>query len=199
MTSSWSCNAMLVQQSLVHPSFSVSCRLSFPSQSMLSLTISSKNKRSISPSLILCCSEPSATNSTAVISASISTNPAPPVIKKRKRYRKQYPGESVGITEEMRFVAMKLRNLKGKKYPSSSANSDSDSKDSQESSNEDVKEEKSKESFDDGETWKPSMEGFVKFLVDSQLVFNTVERIVDESNDVACKSSTFSLFGYMVF
>ncbi|XP_031273531.1 probable inactive heme oxygenase 2, chloroplastic [Pistacia vera] len=167
----------------------MSYRLSFPSQSKLRLTVPRKNKRNISSPLILCCSEPttttSTTNSTAVISTSTSTNTAPPVIKKRVRYRKQYPGESIGITEEMRFVAMKLRNLNGKKYPSSSVNSGSDREDSQDSSNDDLKQEKSKESLDDGEIWKPSMEGFVKFLVDSQLVFNTVERIVDESNDVA--------------
>lgn len=38
-----------------------------------------------------------------------------------------------------------------------------------------------------GETWIPSLEGFVKCLVDSKLVFDTVERIVDESSDVACE------------
>lgn len=35
------------------------------------------------------------------------------------------------------------------------------------------------------ETWQPSMEGFLKYLVDSKLVFETIERIVDESTDVA--------------
>ncbi|KAK3224039.1 hypothetical protein Dsin_011064 [Dipteronia sinensis] len=35
------------------------------------------------------------------------------LVKKRKRYRKEYPGENQGITEEMRFVAMILRNIKG--------------------------------------------------------------------------------------
>ncbi|KAK3172200.1 hypothetical protein Dsin_033129 [Dipteronia sinensis] len=37
----------------------------------------------------------------------------------------------------------------------------------------------------DEETWKPSVEGFVKYLVDSQFVFDTIERIVDQSDDVA--------------
>ncbi|KAH6755703.1 alpha/beta-Hydrolases superfamily protein [Perilla frutescens var. hirtella] len=36
-----------------------------------------------------------------------------------------------------------------------------------------------------GETWQPSIEGFSKYLVDSKLVFSTVERIVDETTDVS--------------
>lgn len=36
-----------------------------------------------------------------------------------------------------------------------------------------------------GDTWQPSMEGFLKYLVDSKLVFDTLESIVDESTDVA--------------
>lgn len=133
----------------------------------------------------------------------------PPVKRnrKRRRYRKQYPGEKKGITEEMRFVAMKFRNSKGKKK----SESDDEMKDNgYESVSSDE---------DDGgggeETWQPSMEGFLKYLVDSKLVFSTIERIVDESSDVSCKflytfkfsmisllimlhsakkSSTFSLF-----
>ncbi|GFP94537.1 probable inactive heme oxygenase 2 chloroplastic [Phtheirospermum japonicum] len=61
----------------------------------------------------------------------------------------------------MRFVAMKLRN----------------------SEKEDNKEEKN--DGGDEDTWQPSMEGFLKYLVDSELVFRTVERIVDESSDVS--------------
>lgn len=41
----------------------------------------------------------------------------------------------------------------------------------------------------DSDTWQPSMEGFINYLVDSKLVFDTVERIVDESDDVSCKSN----------
>ncbi|OAY66045.1 putative inactive heme oxygenase 2, chloroplastic, partial [Ananas comosus] len=84
-------------------------------------------------------------------------------VRKRKRYRKPYPGESEGIVEEMRFVAMRLRT------PSPSG-----------------EEEEEKGEVDSGEeSWRPSVEGFVKYLVDSKLVFDTVERIVDESSDVA--------------
>lgn len=96
-----------------------------------------------------------------------------------------YPGEKEGITEEMRFVAMKLRNVKGKKIVKED---DSD----EEEVNASVAESLSSNSSvddddddDDGETWQPSLEGFLKYLVDSQLVFNTIERIVDESSDVS--------------
>ena len=111
-------------------------------------------------SLVLCCSE---------------YNP-PPVVKKRKRYRKQYPGESTGITEEMRFVAMKLRNTRktditSKKETYEEYDSDADD--------------------DDGDgTWHPSMEGFLKFLVDSKLIFSTIERVIDDSHDVSCEHSS---------
>ncbi|KAJ1436799.1 heme oxygenase-like [Sesbania bispinosa] len=89
-------------------------------------------------------------------------NASPPLLKKRNRYRKLYPGESTGITEEMRFVAMKLRNNNSVTGPSNT--SSQDAKD---------------------DTWQPSMEGFLRFLVDSELVFSTLERIVDESENVS--------------
>ncbi|XP_049349002.1 probable inactive heme oxygenase 2, chloroplastic [Solanum verrucosum] len=108
----------------------------------------------------------------------------PPVKRKRKRrrYRKQYPGEKKGITEEMRFVAMKFRNSKGKKK----SESDDEMKD-------DGYESVSSDEDDEGgggrgggeATWQPSIEGFLKYLVDSKLVFSTIERIVDESSDVS--------------
>ncbi|OIW20274.1 hypothetical protein TanjilG_08234 [Lupinus angustifolius] len=88
-----------------------------------------------------------------------SVNSAPPVLKKRNRYRKMYPGESTGITEEMRFVAMKLRNTKAQ--------------------------DRGEGEGGDSDTWQPSMEGFISYLVDSKLVFDTVERIVDESENVS--------------
>ncbi|KNA18581.1 hypothetical protein SOVF_069390 [Spinacia oleracea] len=93
----------------------------------------------------------------------------PPVLKKRKRYRKEYPGESKGITEEMRFVAMKLRNDKGSFKSSSSTSNEEDSDDGEESD----------------ECWEPSVEGFLKYLVDSKLVFETIETVVEDSNDVS--------------
>lgn len=65
---------------------------------------------------------------------------------------------------------MRLRNSDGKKIPDSDADADAVEKDP---------------SGDGGDTWKPSVEGFVNYLVDSETVFNAVERIVDHSNDVA--------------
>ncbi|WOL02784.1 hypothetical protein Cni_G11503 [Canna indica] len=86
-----------------------------------------------------------------------------PVLKKRTRYRKQYPGEKEGIVQEMRFVAMRLRNDSGGGEEQGEGETGRDG----------------------GKTWQPSMEGFLKYLVDSKLVFETIERIVDESTDVA--------------
>lgn len=124
---------------------------------------------------------------------------APLVVKKRrKRYRKLYPGEAEGITEEMRFVAMRLRNIKGNythklnrssaRAGSESSGTDSEVMDSA-CGGADGGAGGDEEEGDDegGETWSPSMEGFVKYLVDSKLVFDTIERIVDESSDVACE------------
>lgn len=135
--------------------------------------------------LRLCCSD--SNHSTPLPSTTAtSTGPAPPVLKRRKRYRREYPGESKGITEELRFVAMRLRNVNGKKL----------SGDAVDSSSEDEVEEKADrnlvlsdadndENGDGTQTWQPSLEGFLKYLVDSKLVFTTVEQIVDESSDVA--------------
>ncbi|CAN4092750.1 unnamed protein product [Withania somnifera] len=67
----------------------------------------------------------------------------------------------------MRFVAMKFRNDKDKRKSESDGYGPVLSEE------------------DDGETWQPSMEGFIKYLVDSKLVFTTIERIVDESSDVS--------------
>ncbi|VVA98546.1 unnamed protein product [Arabis nemorensis] len=93
--------------------------------------------------------------------------------RKRTKYRKQHPGESVGITEEMRFVAMRLRNVNGNKVDPCHSDTERD------------KVEEKNDYELEGETWRPSKEGLLKFLVDSKLVFNTIERIVDESEDVS--------------
>lgn len=111
-------------------------------------------------------------------------------MKKRKRYRKPYPGENKGITEEMRFVAMKLRNIKGKHtHKTVKSDDDDDDDDSCQDSENDSVSEKEEEGNGDGDgdddIWIPSMEGFVKYLVDSKLVFDTLERIVDKSDDVS--------------
>ncbi|CAJ2675478.1 unnamed protein product [Trifolium pratense] len=84
------------------------------------------------------------------------------VLKKKNRYRKLYPGESTGITEEMRFVAMRLRKDK--------------------ITNNYVVEDGQEQLPD---TWQPSMVGFIRFLVDNQLVFTTLERLIDDSDNVS--------------
>ncbi|XP_010527029.1 PREDICTED: probable inactive heme oxygenase 2, chloroplastic [Tarenaya hassleriana] len=112
----------------------------------------------------------------------ISGNQSPPVVIKRKRtrYRKQYPGESVGITEEMRFVALRLRNVNGKKCESNDE-TESEKEEDEQSDGEGSGYSQNK----DEETWKPSKEGLLKYLVDSKLVFDTIERIIEESEDVS--------------
>ncbi|KAF8410028.1 hypothetical protein HHK36_002548 [Tetracentron sinense] len=133
---------------------------------IVSHTTMKKNQRNRNGFFILCCSNSTDPTPTA------TTSIASPVIRKRKRYRKMYPGESEGITEEMRFVAMKLRNVNGQNI------SDNDDDDDDEEGVESLNPK-------DGETWQPSIEGFLKYLVDSKLIFDTLDRIVDESNDVA--------------
>lgn len=167
---------------LVHSSSCVS--LLFPSQLKFPNPIKNKNHK-----IITCCS-----NSNSCLPTSATPSVGPPVMKKRKRYRKPYPGENKGITEEMRFVAMKLRNIKGKHTHKTVNSDDGDNDDSsQYSENDSVseKEEEEEEGNDDSDSdsdiWIPSMEGFVKYLVDSKLVFDTLERIVDKSDDVSCK------------
>lgn len=122
---------------------------------------------------------------------------APPEATKPKprRYPKQYPGEAVGIAEEMRFVAMRLRNPKrttikdkpGQEAEAEDAVAGGEVLEGEE--DDDMKREHKGEPEGDVEAgeWVPSMEGFVKYLVDSKLVFDTIERIVAESTDVACE------------
>lgn len=91
---------------------------------------------------------------------------------------------------------MRLRNINGKKLNDNDTQSEEDDDDDGDNDDNAPEENNSSESDVDGdggeaETWRPSMEGFLKYLVDSKLVFDTVERIVDDSNDVACQSLSF--------
>ncbi|XP_027331347.1 probable inactive heme oxygenase 2, chloroplastic isoform X1 [Abrus precatorius] len=97
-----------------------------------------------------------ASTNTPITTLTHSHTPKPkPTVKKRKRYRRLYPGETTGITEEMRFVAMRLRNVTvSQNQP-------------------------------DSDTWHPSMDGFLRYLVDNHLIFTTLERLVDESDNVS--------------
>lgn len=150
----------------------------------------------------------------ALTATSCSPSPPPPVVAaeapappqeakpKPRRYPKQYPGESVGVAEEMRFVAMRLRNPKRTTIKDKAGTADADAG-AGASENEDeeddgggMKEEHEKEEEGELEAgeWMPSMEGFVRYLVDSKLVFGTIERVVAESTDVACESQFSSRF-----
>ncbi|XP_022755129.1 heme oxygenase 1, chloroplastic-like isoform X2 [Durio zibethinus] len=74
--------------------------------------------------------------------------------------RKRYPGEAKGFVEEMRFVAMKLHT--------------------REQAKEGEKEVKEPEERPVGK-WEPSVDGYLKFLVDSKLVYDTLEGIIDKA------------------
>lgn len=71
--------------------------------------------------------------------------------------KKRYPGEAKGFVEEMRFVAMKLHTRdqakEGEKEPDTQPLA----------------------------TWEPTVEGYLRFLIDSKLVYDTLETIVEEA------------------
>lgn len=71
--------------------------------------------------------------------------------------KKRYPGEAKGFVEEMRFVAMKLHTRdqakEGEKEPDTQPVA----------------------------KWEPSIEGYLRFLVDSKVVYDTLESIVDKA------------------
>ncbi|CAM0873523.1 unnamed protein product [Alopecurus aequalis] len=130
--------------------------------------------------------------------------PSPPAeaqAVKPRRYPKQFPGEAVGVAEEMRFVAMRLRNPKRTTLKDNTGAAGAAEEDESEEDNHEVKEEENNSEVEDEEEdnhqvaeeddavmegeWMPSIEGFVSYLVDSMLVFDTVERVVAGSTDVA--------------
>ncbi|KAF5789118.1 putative Heme oxygenase (biliverdin-producing) [Helianthus annuus] len=72
--------------------------------------------------------------------------------------KKRYPGEGKGFVEEMRFVAMKLHTKDQAKEGEKEAQEKPLPK------------------------WEPSVDGYLKFLVDSKLVYDTLEKIVDKAD-----------------
>jgi len=111
----------------------------------------------------------------------------------------------VGVAEEMRFVAMRLRNTKRTTIKDKAGTAGagagagggaSENEDEEDDGGGGMKEEHEKEEGGELEAgeWMPSMEGFVRYLVDSKLVFGTIERVVAESTDVACESQFSSRF-----
>ncbi|KAG9450406.1 hypothetical protein H6P81_010371 [Aristolochia fimbriata] len=71
--------------------------------------------------------------------------------------KKRYPGEAKGFVEEMRFVAMKLHTKDQAKEGEKESDTQPVAK------------------------WEPTIEGYLKFLVDSKLVYDTLEKIVDKA------------------
>lgn len=74
--------------------------------------------------------------------------------------KKRYPGEAKGFVEEMRFVAMKLHT-----------------RDQAKEGEKEVKEPEERSVA----KWEPRVDGYLNFLVDSKLVYDTLERIVEDS------------------
>lgn len=74
--------------------------------------------------------------------------------------KKRYPGEAKGFVEEMRFVAMKLHTRdqakEGEKKPESGSQPIA--------------------------KWEPTVEGYLKFLVDSKLVYDTLDAIISKAS-----------------
>lgn len=78
--------------------------------------------------------------------------------------KKRCSGEEKGFVEEMRFVAMKLHTRDQAK-----------------------KGEKEDPDARPLAKWEPSIEGYLRFLVDSKVVYDTLESIVDKAAFPACK------------
>ncbi|KAK6151788.1 hypothetical protein DH2020_014423 [Rehmannia glutinosa] len=74
-----------------------------------------------------------------------------------EKAKKRYPGEAKGFVEEMRFVAMKLHTR------------------------DQAKEGENEPQGQPVAKWEPSVEGYLKFLVDSKLVYDTLESIVEKA------------------
>lgn len=96
--------------------------------------------------------------------------------------KKRYPGQSKGFVEEMRFVAMKLHT-----------------KEQAKEGEKEVKEPEERTIT----KWDPTVNGYLGFLVDSKLVYDTLEGIVDKPAFPSCEF--FFFFGlsficmYLIF
>lgn len=78
----------------------------------------------------------------------------------------RYPGENKGFVEEMRFVAMKLHTKDQSKEGEKEADVQPVGK------------------------WEPTVAGYLKFLVDSKIVYDTMEAIVAKAAHPSCKSNS---------
>ncbi|XP_078432390.1 heme oxygenase 1, chloroplastic-like [Wolffia australiana] len=101
-------------------------------------------------------SSSSGSRSSAMVIASSASTPAAAAAEK-----KRYPGEAKGFVEEMRFVAMRLHTKDQAKEGEKQANPQPIAK------------------------WQPSVEGYLRFLVDNKLVYDTLDSILAKA---ACPS-----------
>lgn len=83
-----------------------------------------------------------------------------------EKSKKRYPGEAKGFVEEMRFVAMKLHT--------------------REQAREGEKEVKEPEERPVTK-WEPTVDGYLRFLVDSKLVYDTLETIIQQAPIPSCE------------
>ncbi|KAL9268070.1 Heme oxygenase 1, chloroplastic-like protein [Drosera capensis] len=74
--------------------------------------------------------------------------------------KKRYPGEGKGFVEEMRFVAMKLHTKEQAREGEKVAEGPEEQSPAR---------------------WEPTVEGYLRFLVDSMVVFGTLEMIVEKA------------------
>ena len=80
--------------------------------------------------------------------------------------KKRYPGEAKGFVEEMRFVAMRLHT-----------------KDQAKEGEKEVKQPEERAVA----KWEPSIDGYLRFLVDSKLVYDTLEEIIQKAPIPSCE------------
>lgn len=95
----------------------------------------------------------------AMVVASAASTPAAETPNK-----KRYPGEAKGFVEEMRFVAMRLHTRDQAKEGEKEADAQPIGK------------------------WQPSIEGYLRFLVDSKLVYDTLDSILAKAVYPSCES-----------
>jgi len=86
--------------------------------------------------------------------------------------KKRHPGESKGFVEEMRFVAMRLHT-----------------KDQAKEGEKEVTEPEERAVT----KWEPSVDGYLRFLVDSKVVYDTLEKIVQDAAYPYCKFSLYHI------
>lgn len=80
---------------------------------------------------------------------------------------KRYPGgEAKGFVDEMRLVAMKLHTRQQAQEGELEANAPEEQR---------------------VEEWEPTLDGYMKFLVDIKVVYDTLEQIINKPSFPSCK------------